>query len=227
MTIEELYEVPAYDQLELLTYLVENKTKATVHLLITSGHILRGIPISIKKSSDHETLVRIYTKNDHDQSLDTVSQVRLSRIEAVEFMGNDTYDLIEVLSKGERSKQKVYGESGRLQVAKAFKALSQDLLDKTNLQIEGPEMELPKNKNQLNRILQLTEIIKGCLVDLLLEDDARQSFSSKFSKLTFENHSELQIVKTQDSLVIRYPYTDLLKREIDPKEFEEQLLRVL
>ncbi|WP_075344552.1 hypothetical protein [Tenacibaculum agarivorans] len=219
-------EVPTYNKKELLLYIVENAIEVTLQITTTSGNYFKGYVLTISEVMNEGTIV-LMQLSDGNTTTKNILHINLANIESVVFLSSNDIDVIQVLSKGKIEKPKMYSDSSRLDVKRKFKHFSETVFEKTGVHLEILPIDLPEDRKQLNRIYQITEHIQELLVTVLLQEDAKESWLSKFTEIKFVEHDILKVETNSSVLNIHFPFTNISVSEINESDFNALLLENL
>lgn len=214
-------KIPLYNKEELLFYIIENSIQVVLKITTNSGNTFRGYLLNIYKETNEGSILLIQLIEEKKLTND-VLHLSLKKVECIVFSNSD--DIIKLLSKGEITKPKSYTSSNKLEVKRKFKNFSEVILEKTGVDIGVLSMELPSNTRELNRIFQITEQIQKTLVLLLKQEDAKESWKSKFTEINFINNTSLKIESKNTALNIHFMFTNLDLPEISEEELNLLLL---
>ncbi len=219
-------KVPVYHKEELLLYILENTIEIILDITTNSGRTFKGYVISISEVANQGTIV-LFQIIENNKANGSVLQMNTGNIESIVFANTEGVDIINVLSKGAIEKPKDYTSSSKLDVKRRFKKFTEVILEQTGVQLEVSPMDLPDEAKQLDRIYQLTEQIQKLIIAVLSEQDAKESWVSKFTEVKFVEHEFLKIASNSSLLVIYFPYTDLMAPEINKIDFNILVFKVL
>lgn len=213
-------KVPLYNKEELLLYIVENSIEVLLKITTHSGNIFKGYVLNITEVKDEGTVTVIQLIDQNN-----ILHLALKNIESIVFYNSD--NIINILSKGKIKSPKTYEVSNKLDVKRNFKKFHENIFDKTNVSVGIPLIKLPNNGKQLNRIYTLTKKIEESLTLLLQQEDAKESWTSKFTKIAFVDHSSLKVSCNNAILKIYFPFTNLDSPEISNTDLNTQILNLL
>lgn len=219
-------KVPVYNKEELLLYILENTIDIILDITTNSGRTFKGYVISISEVVNQGTIV-LFQIIENNKASGSVLQINTENIESIVFANTEGVDIINVLSKGAIEKPKEYTSSSKLDVKRRFKKFTEVILEQTGVQLEVSQMDLPDDAKQLNRIYQITEQIQKLIISVLSEQDAKESWVSKFTEVKFVEHEFLKVISNDSILAIYFPYTNLMAPEINKANFNSLVIKVL
>jgi hypothetical protein len=221
----ELRSVPALNKQELLLYILDNCPDVALQIVTNSGQTYYCKALHLAMARGEEAFLVLQIMDNRNDLLNRFLHVAVQKIESIELI--DPADVVNVLSRGSVIKSKTYEPSGKLEVKRAFQSFQEAIVSSTGINVGTPKMELPADGLQLNRILQLTQIIQTVLIELLQQPDAAASWKSAITALAFVNHDHIQVNKEAGLLEIRFPFEKLTAPEITSKELMPLLMGVL
>lgn len=223
--MNELKKVPVYSKQELLFYILEQKESTAIQIVTNSGQVYKGLVLNIGAIKDEGTILMLQL-TDYDKKLtNNVLHISMHKIESIEFL--EDQDVLGVISKGTVFKNKVYEVSGKLQVKKALQNFSDTIFNANGVQVGVPNIIFPTDGKQLNRMLQLTELLQNVILDILKEEDACVSWKSNYNSIAFIESDKLKVVKSDRTMEIHFAYTNLDLPEISIEEVTSMILGVL
>lgn len=216
-----LKKIPLYSKEELLFYLIDESIKIVLKITTNSGNSFKGYLLNIYKNKNEAPTLLIQLTEGTKLTND-ILHLSLKKVECIVFSNSD--DILKLLSQGEIAKPKTYTSSSKLEVKRKLKNFSEVILEKTGVNIGVPTMQLPNNTKELNRVYQIIEQIQKTLVLLLKQEDAKESWISKFTEINFINNTSLKIDSKNTTLNIHFMFTDIDLPEISNKELNLLLL---
>ncbi|WP_299834739.1 hypothetical protein [uncultured Tenacibaculum sp.] len=222
MLLNTLKKVPTYNKKELLFYIAENNIETVLQITTNSGNLFTGYLINIAEVLNEGITLLLQLDGSNN-----ILHINLRNIESIIFQRSNDVDIINLLSKGTIEKPKAYQNSSRLDVKRKFKNFSDVILEKSGVTTSLLPMDLPEDGKQLNRIHVITEQIQKLIVDLLSEEDAKESWVTKFNEVQFTEAQSLKITSSASQLNIHFPFADVLSPEINESNFNDLLLQNL
>ena len=219
ITNDILSKVLVYSKQELLKFIVANKITTPIIIVTSAGRSYEGLAINIAEVKEEGTVLVFRLKERG------VLHINIRNIESIEFYENTT--TLDILSKGNFYQPKEYDTSGKLKVKRTLQQFSDTILDKTKISVGVPEIIFPTDGQQLSRLAILTEQVQQIILKILQEEDARENWKSKYSKISFVEGKTLQIVASNKKIEIHFPFTDLKHPEIPEEELTTKILSVL
>jgi hypothetical protein len=221
----KLKKVSALSKEELFLYVFENRTDTVLKIVTHSGCTYTGCVINIGDTRDEGKNIVLQLKDKENNLVEHVLHIAINKIESVELINKK--DILNVLSKGKITEGEQYEVSGKLEVKREIQQLSENILKTYHLNSGVPEIILPEDGFELNRILKLSRIIYQVISELLKEADALASWKMKYHNLIFTNADELEVKGVSAALHICFPFNDLDAPFIDPSELNRKLMGVL
>ncbi len=221
----ELKRVPGYSKQELLLYILEQNESIAIKIITNSGHEHRGNVLHLHELKHEGDILMLQLIDFDKKTTNNVLHISMDKLESIEFL--EDHDVLKVLSRGTFFKQKEYEVSGKLQVKKALQKFSDAIFETTDVQVGVPNVTFPTDGKQLNRMLQLTELLQRVMLEILKEEDARISWKSNYSNIAFIESDKLKVIKNNDTMEIHFAFTNLELPEIPIEEVTTEILGVL
>ncbi|MFT3701165.1 MAG: hypothetical protein QM802_02285 [Agriterribacter sp.] len=222
---KKLKKAPSVTQLELLMYAAAQDKPVALKIVTNAGCYYWGYPLNVGNTKVNSGVMFFQLIDERNGGATGILHIDIASVESVEIPSND--DAIQILSLGSIFPAQSYDVSGKLDVKRAFKTLADTINQAYQLQLKGPEMELPDDGNALNRIIKLTQVIQQTITEVLKEEDARISWQAKFEKLIFSDKESLEVTGEGSSLHIHFPFSDVDAPEISAKQLSEKLMSAL
>ena len=223
--LTSLQSVPAINTQELLFHLAAHFPDETLKISTAAGFTYTGRLISISKVRNDEVVLALQITNEQNTLTNNCLHLPIHKIESVELI--NPADLIHVLSLGKKVKEESYEASGKLEVQRTVQQFSTAIADVHAVNIGIPAITLPTDGLQLNRILKLTQKIQQVIIDLLKEEDARNSWKARYNKIAFINKDTTDVKGVNDTIEIYFPFENIHAPEIAAGELTNQLLAIL
>jgi len=220
-----LKKVPALSKEELFLYLLENNPETVIQIVTHAGFSYSGCIVNIGITRDEGRIIVLQLIGSKGDFTERILHIAINKIESVELFNKK--EIINILSKGSVTEGIQYDVSGKLEVKRAAQELSDSILKSYSLNIGVPEITLPDNGFELNRILKLTGIIQQVISELLKEEDALASWKTKYNSIIFSNSEVVDVKGIQKALYIYFPFYDLNAPLIEPKKLTIKLMSVL
>lgn len=221
----KLKKVPALNKEELFLYVFENKPNTIIQIVSHAGLSYSGCIVNIGITRDDGKIIVLHLIDSKGNFTERILHIAINRIESVELINKK--EIINILSKGKVTEGEQYEVSGKLEVKRDAQQLSDNILKTYGLNIGVPEITLPDDGFELNRILKLTRIIIQVISDLLKEEDALASWKIKYNTLVFSDSEVVDVKGINKALHIYFPFNDLNAPLMDQKELTEKLMSVL
>jgi len=212
-----LYEIPIYSKEELLEFIVNQKITTAIKIVTNTGRSYEGSVVNISKNKETVLLIKLKEKG--------ILHICTHSIESIELPEDN--NTVKILSKGNFYCPKEYGTSGKLQVKKALQQFSETVIKNTSVNTGVPEIVFPTDEHKLNRIIVLTKQLEQVVLSVLKDADARQSWTSKFNKISFIENKTLKVTACNKTMEIHFPFTDIKQPEIQQEESINKILSVL
>ncbi|NMH86442.1 hypothetical protein [Flavivirga algicola] len=222
---DKLKKVPVYSKQELLLYIHDQEASTTIQIVTNSGQVHKGIVLNINDVKDEGYVLMLQCIDYNQKITNSALHIAIRKIESIEFL--EDQNILGVLSKGTVFESKVYEVSGKLQVKKALQKFSDIIFETSNVRVGVPNIIFPTDGKQLNRVLQLTELLQNIILNILKEEDAHISWKSNYDSMAFVESDKLKIIKSDNTMEIHFPFTDLELPEIPIEETTSQILAVL
>lgn len=225
-TYTKLKKVPAITKQELLIYIAAQNIDAPLKIVTQSGLLYNGFVLNTGNTKEEGVMLTLQLLNQKNELTNTVLQIAVSKIESIEIVGEK--DIINILSLGKITAASAYEPTGKLELQRAFKNFADTINAAYGLNINAPQMEeLPADGIVFGRILKLTKIIQQTVMDILKEEDARDSWKAKYDKIFFLNSDAFEVKVESATLNICFAFNNIDTPEISQKNLTEQLLSVL
>jgi hypothetical protein len=174
---------------------------------------------------NEEMFLVLQITDERKQVTNRFVHLSLHKIASVELI--EPADLINILSLGKKTKGEQYEVSGKLAVQREFQSFAEIIFNTDAIAIGAPTMELPADGLQLNRILKLTQKIQQVIIELLKEEDARNSWKDRYNKIVFINNDILAVKGVNDTVEIHFAFDNLNAPEISAEALAELLMSIL
>jgi hypothetical protein len=223
MLYRNLKNVPAVSKQELLFYLKNFPAAITIKIVTESGQYYFGVVLNMDKPANSEEVVTLQIVTDKNELTNNVLHITVAKIESIEIF-NDTET---ILSLGKIGHRITYEESSKIETQRYFHDFTETIQKATAISVGIPEMLLPENRNALNRIIKLASSIQTVIIEILKADDAKNSWKSSYTSITFIENNTLEVKGNKNCLEIYFPFGDIDAKEINGIELRDQLLAVL
>lgn len=220
-----LKSVPAITTQELLFHLAEHFPAEPVKITIDAGPSYEGLLLTIGKVKNEEVVLVLQITDERKQVTNRFVHLSLHKIASVEL--TDPADLINILSLGKKTKGEQYEASGKLAVQRGFQSFAETIFNTHAVAVGVPAMELPADGLQLNRILKLTQKIQQVIIELLKEEDAKNSWKDRYNKIAFINNNTLSVKRVNDTVEIHFAFDDINAPEISADALTSMLMGIL
>lgn len=221
----KLKKVSAFSKEELFLYIFENSPDTVLQIVTHSGFTYSGCIINIGHTKEEGKIIVLQLSDDKGNLTERVLHVTLNRIESIELLNKK--NILNILSKGKITEGEQYGISGKLEVKRDLQQHTENILKLYDVSIGVPEIVLPDDGFELNRILKLSGIIYQVITELFKESDARASWKVKYNTLVFTDSENFEVKGINNVLNIYFPFTDLDAPLIDQKELTLKMMLVL
>lgn len=221
----KLKKVTPLNKEELFLYIFERGLDATIEIITNSGFTHSGCLVNYGVTRDEGKIIVLQISDNKGGFLDRVIHIAINKIETVTL--NNNKNILDILSKGEIKDGVQYEISGKLEVKREVQQLTDTILKTYNLNIGVPDIILPEDGLQLNRILKNTRIIFQSITELLKEQDALASWKKKYNSIAFTDYDVFEINGKGSVLTIYFPFNNLNAPLIDEKEMTLKLMSVL
>lgn len=220
-----LKSVPAIDKQELLFYIAAHFPESALRIATDSGLSYEGVLLSIGKVKNEEAFLVLQITTERNELTNRFLHLSVYKIASIELI--NPADLLNILSLGKVTKSGQYEVSGKLAVQREFQSFSETIFNTHAVNVGIPVMELPADGLQLNRILKLTQKIQEVIIDLLKEEDARNSWKARYNKIIFINGIALEVKGENDSVAIHFPFDNIDAPEISSEALTNLLMSIL
>lgn len=221
----KLKKVSAFSKEEIFLYIFENSPDTVLQIVTHSGFTYSGCVVNIGHTKEEGKIIVLQLSDNKGNLMERVIHVSLNRIESVELLNKK--DILNILSKGKITEGEQYGISGKLEVKRGVRQQTENILKLYGVNIGVPEIILPEDGFELNRILKLSGIIFQAITGLLRESDALASWKVKYNTLVFTDSETFEVKGINNVLNIYFPFNDLDAPLIDQKELSLKMMAVL
>ena len=225
IALGKLKKVPVASKQELLHFIAGLSSPVVVKITAVSGAAYYGYVLKAGAAKNGEQTILFQLIDERNGATRGVVHLSGGHIESVETANIN--DAVNIFSLGQVSVNPSYDISGKLDVQRAFKNLSETITQSFGLQIMPPQMQLVDDGHVLNRIIKLTQTILQTLIDILKEEDALGSFKEKYRHIKFSHSDSLAVKGEEQTIAIDFPFNDIEAPEIASKELAEKIYSVL
>jgi hypothetical protein len=224
-TYIKLKKVPAISKQELLIYVAGQASPANLKITTAAGFVYNGLVVNIGNAKDDGAMLVLQTINEKTGISNSLLHMAVSNIESIEITVEQ--DAMGILSLGIIASNNACTVSGKLEVQRAFKTFADTVYTTSGVQTGAPEMGLPADGAEVNRVLKLTQTIQDMVIDVLKEEDARSSGQERYNKMIFANSDFLRITDERPAVNIHFAFNDINAAEISKNELTHKLMSVL
>lgn len=223
MLHHKLRAVPVISKQELLLYLKEHQPITSIKIITDSGQSYLGVVLNVGKAVGDDSFLTLQIISNNNELTTNVLHIAIAKIESIEVLN----EVETILSLGKIRQQIIYEESNKIEVQRHLHNFATTIFNDTNIAVGIPDILLPENKKSLNRIIKLTTSIKIAILEILKADDAKSTWKSSYSSITFQENNTLGVIGNNGCLTILFPFTDIEANEINDEELTNKLLAVL
>jgi hypothetical protein len=223
MLHHKLQTVPAINKQELLIYLQKHQPNSAIKIVTDSGIQYLGVVLNVGKTIGDDFVLTLQIVTPKNELTPSVLHLAIAKIESIEIVN----EAETILSLGKINQQIVYRESSKIETQRQLQDFAKTILNETTVNVGTPNIELPENRQSLNRIIKLTTSIQTVILELLKADDAKSSWKTNYTSIAFIENNTIGVIGNNGCLTILFPFSAIEAKEIDSEELTDKLLAVL